>query len=208
MKYKTIIFDWSGTISDDRIPVYEANKRILERFNRPIPSFEEFIERAFASFDDFARDLGITQNSLFLLYEDLYNKVNEEGIRPQLYADAKPSLEILANNSTNLIVLSTHPQTALEKEARIYEVHQHFQSVRGSSTSKVKDMIEICQKAKISPKNVVYLGDTIHDVTASKQADINSAAVCTGYHSREKLQRENPSLGVFNNLTEFVQSIL
>ena len=55
----------------------------------------------------------------------------------------------------------------------------------------------------VSPSKTIYLGDMVQDIKAAKLSGLQSAGVTTGYHSREKLLRENPSIGVFNTLKEF-----
>lgn len=207
LQYKTIIFDWSGTISDDRIPVYEANRRLLLKFNRPILPFEKFIEEALVSFEDFAKTLGLTQEGLFQHYEKHYHEVIEEGIQPTPYPDTKYTLEFLTKINTNLMVLSSHPQSALEREAESYGIRECFNSLHGSSKNKAQDLIGVCNTHNFQHK-ILYVGDMTHDIKAAKQANIDSAAVCTGYHSRKKLEAEHPSKGVFNSLTELIHSIL
>jgi pyrophosphatase PpaX len=43
-----------------------------------------------------------------------------------------------------------------------------------------------------TPEQSLYIGDTIYDVRASKEADMISAAITTGYHSAEDLEAEDP----------------
>lgn len=51
----------------------------------------------------------------------------------------------------------------------------------------------------IPNKNNVFLfGDTPRDITAGKKAGVITIACCTGSHSGERLQRENPDLTIKN----------
>ena len=47
MAIKNIIFDWSGTISDDFTPVYQASTLVFKKLGREPISIEEF-KREFA----------------------------------------------------------------------------------------------------------------------------------------------------------------
>ncbi len=208
MKYQTIIFDWSGTISDDRIPVYEANRIVFERYKIRIPQFEQFLSQTLGSFHAFARSLGINDDieTLSELYTKAYERIINDGMTPTLYRDANESLSMLKNNFM-LAVLSSHPQRSLEKEAEQYEIKKYFTELRGDSREKSRGLHTLCIRLSANPQNTVYLGDMTQDIKAAKIAGLSSAAVCTGYHSREMLLQENPSLGVFNSLKEFSLSL-
>jgi beta-phosphoglucomutase-like phosphatase (HAD superfamily) len=41
MPIKLYIFDWSGTLSDDRRPVYEANMRVLVAYGKQRMTFQQ-----------------------------------------------------------------------------------------------------------------------------------------------------------------------
>ena len=43
MTIQLVIFDWSGPISDDRRPVYEADMAILRKYRKPAAPFEEWV---------------------------------------------------------------------------------------------------------------------------------------------------------------------
>jgi phosphoglycolate phosphatase-like HAD superfamily hydrolase len=56
-------------------------------------------------------------------------------------------------------------------------------------------------------KGISYIGDTVYDIRSSKKAGTCSGAVCTGYHTRERLEKENPDL-LLENLSELKLKIL
>src|SRR3989338_4440507 len=210
MKYQTIIFDWSGTISDDRIPVYEANRVILKRYKKEIPPIEQFLSQTVGTFQEFARSLGIDEDveTLSRLYAEAYERITNSGTTPILFCDVHNSVNTLRNNNFDLAVLSSHPQKSLEKEAVNYKIREYFTILRGDSRNKTRDLSTLCKRLSFFPSKTIYLGDMVQDIKAAKLSGLQSAVITTGYHSREKLLRENPSIGVFNTLEEFYVVII
>ena len=59
MEPRLFVFDWSGTISDDRKPVYTANMRLLQGHGKPTMTFEEWLPRTRMTPGEFLADHGI-----------------------------------------------------------------------------------------------------------------------------------------------------
>jgi phosphoglycolate phosphatase len=210
MENGPIIFDWSGTISDDRIPVYESNKILLQKYNKPVPSFDNFMTQTLGSFPEFIKSLGVDldDETLYTQYTTCYREVVNQGISPDIYPDAKKVLERLSNGVRKLAILSSHPQHSLEGEAEQYGIRKHFKIIRGDVINKSRNLHTLCLDLNVLPNEVIYLGDMVQDVLSSKEAGLTSAAVSTGYHSRDRLEESQPCLGVFDSLEHFLESII
>src|SRR3990167_3882994 len=95
------LFDWSGVISDDRPPVYEANMMLwdvrgIARINR-----DAFLVESRSSAAHFLREVhGVvdSEDLIFQEYSAAFKKVRESGYPPIVYPDAKSTLEKLINN--------------------------------------------------------------------------------------------------------------
>jgi phosphoglycolate phosphatase len=190
-----VIFDWSGVISDDRKPVYEANMRILEGYGMPKMSFDEWLAQTTMTVAGFLRNLGIKDDSekLFAVYEKCYNEAIESGIEPEIYPNVHDVVEFLKEKRKRLAVLSSHPTSNLEKEAEDYNLTRFFDLMVGDSRNKANGLLHIYEQLKENLDVGLYVGDTIYDIRASKKAGVHSAAICCGYHSREKLAAESPN---------------
>ncbi len=209
-KIETIIFDWSGVISDDRQPVYEANMRILEANNIPRMEFTHFLEEAVGNAPRFLAQQGIegTTEQLSTLYRTYFNQVVSSGITQKIYPDVKEVLEKLNNRRIRMAVLSSHPEENLIAESFEFQIQQHFELIVGSIIDKSQGLLNLIQRMKTY--NAVYCGDTTHDVEAAKSQGILSAAISgngeipRGYHSKSKLLSVNPDF-LLNSLTELLQ---
>jgi len=198
------IFDWSGVISDDRRPVHEANMRVLAAHGRPTMSFEEWLPRTAMTPVEFFREHGVqgTGDELYRLYKGRLDEVVKSGISPAVYPGASQALDTLRQQGKRVAVLSSHPSENLLKEVEEYSLGQVFDHVSGGCRDKAEGLRSVCFKLREPHLLAMYIGDTIYDVRAAKDAGCHSAGICAGYHSREKLLSEKPDV-LFEDLLDF-----
>ena len=204
-KIQLFLFDWSGTISDDRKPVYEANKRMRVGYGLPSVTFVEWLEGVGGNAYDAFRSLGVdvTERALNENYLAQLSKVVAEGIRPEAYLDARDAIAAIAAIGRPIGVVSSHPQSHLSAEAERYGIRDRFDVVSGDHRDKTPELVRLCETYGVDPQNACYVGDMTFDVRAAKRAGMKSFAVTTGYHPRGLLEAEGPN-GVFDSLTELV----
>lgn len=196
MKIELVIFDWSGVISDDRKPVYEANIRILRDHKKPIMSFEAWLPRTTMTPVEFFANHGIHEDpeELYALYKKYYGEAVESGITPVVYPDAYDTLQYLKKNEKRIAVLSSHPVENLKREAEEYELTSFLSLIHGSARNKVKGLQMVCEQLNTGPDSALFVGDTVYDIQAAKKAGLLSVGICTGYHTKERLEKEGPDL--------------
>ncbi len=194
MAIDSLIFDWSGVISDDRSPVYLANSRVLEDYGKPTMSFEEWLPRTTMTPIEFFNNNGIHDDSdkLFALYRKYFTEVHDSGVNPFVYPDVANVLRFLEDKGLFLAVLSSHPVENLLREARLYDIDYFFDVFQGNSKDKAEGLVSLCAKNNLVPGQTLYTGDTIYDIQAAKKAGLLSAGICTGYHVRSRLEAEKP----------------
>ncbi len=202
-KIKIVIFDWSGTVSDDRRSVWAANMLALKEFGIPKVTFEDWLSSATFNAISFYRSQGLKQpdSELLNLYERFLTKIKEEGVVPKVYPDAHETLSFLVRKKTPIAVLSTHPENHLKEEITGYGFDNFVDLVIGDSEDKAKDLHKIKQRFQVQDNNLLFVGDTIFDIRAAKKAGTKSGAILTGYHDKKRLSRENPDF-IFENLAE------
>jgi phosphoglycolate phosphatase-like HAD superfamily hydrolase len=207
MTLDLFVFDWSGTISDDRRPVYETNMRLLRLFGKPTVLFEEWLPSTPPTVVGFLALYGIDCDvqDASALYSKYYNAVMKEGIAPILYPDVHDVLTHLKGQQKDLAVLSCHPPDNLLREADKYGIKNFFSFFHAGSQDKASDLAALCRRFGTRPESVLYTGDTTHDIRAAKQAGVVSAAVCRGYHTREQLEGEKPDIPVMEDLAGLKQ---
>ncbi len=182
---KNIIFDWSGTISNDLIPVYTAVRRVFERLGMKSLTLEEY------------------KREYVLPYMDLYHKFNpladkavvdrlfleeiQKTVPPRPFPEASETLYRLHKQRRWLAVLSSHPQKKLNLELVEYGMAEYLSLVEGSAHDKIQAIAEMIKRNSIDPCQTAYVGDTLYDMVAGQAAGVRTVFVSWGYHPEEKL---------------------
>lgn len=202
MPIKLCVFDWSGTISDDRLPVYEANRKLCEHYGVVLLPYDEWLRATTMTPREYFASAGVTddQETLFRIYKQYYIDVINSGIIPTVYADADPLLTQLAQDKT-LAVVSSHPVESLQHEADLFGLRHLFKAFVGESTNKTHDLMALLEELGYDTKEAIYVGDMIYDIRSAKAAGITSIAVTTGYHPKAMLEAEHPD-HIIDNLTQ------
>lgn len=194
MKIDLVIFDWSGVISDDRRPVYAANVQVLRDYKKPRMSFEEWLPRTTMTPVEFFANHGVHGDSkkLYALYKKYYSEAVESGMVPKVYPDARDVFQYLRKGGKQIAVLGSHPIDNLKREAKDYALASFLSSIHGSARDKIEGLHTVCRELETVPEGASYVGDTIYDIRAAKKAGLHSVGVCTGYHTKERLEKEEP----------------
>jgi phosphoglycolate phosphatase-like HAD superfamily hydrolase len=200
MPIKTIIFDWSGVLSHDIQCVVDADNAFLKEEGKEPITLKWFRENYTTDFESFWRKLGITYPMEYIQkrYEHHF-----KGRMPSPIPGGKEILEKLALLKKELIVISAHPQHFLEEEVKRYGFAGLFKHVFGYATNKEAKIKEL----NPNPNSTVFLGDTIHDVIAGKNAGVIPVGIHSkyGYNSRDKLDMHTKY--VVESLPEFLELV-
>ena len=190
MAIKNIIFDWSGTLSDDFTPVYQASMLVFKKLGREPISKEEYRKEFTLPYMVFWNKYfpKLTKEEGDKLYVEAIHQVDE----PILYDGVKTELERLKSLGINMIVISSHPHDKLMKEATNYGVQSLFQEINGSIHDKTETIFDILQRNNFDPNQTMYVGDMTHDIDAGKKAGVVTVALGWGYQSKEVLISSNP----------------
>lgn len=199
------LFDWSGVISDDRIPVHEANMRMFDSFGLARLSLPDWLLLTKQSPREFFAAAGIDLSSeeIFQQYKVQYSAVVNEGILPNVYPNASESLAKLSERGVRLAVISSHPEGVLMDEAIRYGVLDFFDTMKGSSIDKAFDIATITAGLGFLPGEVFYIGDTIYDIQSARKAQTRAVAITTGYHNKQRLEEEQPDF-LIDSLSELL----
>ncbi len=203
MDIELVVFDWSGTVSDDRKPVYEATVKILKALNKNVMSFEEWLTLTDGSIIKFLNNRGVYEDAriLFNMYERYLDEIVSNGVNPIMYPDAFEIFQYLSAKGKKMAILSTHPEKHLRREANEYDLSQFITSLIGSSADKSEDLLNLCEEFNVKPENILFVGDMVSDIQAAKKVGVISVAITTGYHPKELLLAQKPDF-IFSNLSD------
>jgi len=195
MKYPALIFDFDGTIADTLTEAAEIYNILAEENGYKTVKPEEIPAMRHLNTKKLIKELGISKLRLpFLLAKGrrlLKDRLDEmtpiEGMIETL-KELRPMAEnfgILTSNSTENV------EAFLDK----YEIRDLFTFISSTSklSGKAKHINSISRTFSIEKSDMLYIGDEIRDVKASKKAGISVVSVTWGFNSRESLEMEKPT---------------
>lgn len=217
MKFKNIIFDLDGTLTDSGPGIRNAVRHALFRFgikeddpvklNRFIgpPLFDSFIRfynidsveahKGENYFREYYRDKGIYENSLY------------DGIKDMLCS--------LCERGANLYIATSKPDFMAEIVVNHFDIKKYFKCICGAKIEEgLYAKTDILNKLfdenpEISKSSSLMVGDREHDVFGAKSVGISSSGVLWGYGSRKELNDAGADF-VFENpkgLCDFILQI-
>lgn len=194
---KAIFFDWIGTLSDDRMPVYKANARILAAYRIEQVTMEEFLRNPASNPIEFCRQfkVPIDEETARRTFERYFAEESER-TQPVPYDGLIETLELLQRRGTAVGVVSSHPSDKIREEARKYDVNDFIAIVSGTSTDKAKSLRNACCEMGFMPEDVAYVGDMVNDIRQAREARVMPVGICHGYHTRDMLEAELNGSGI------------
>lgn len=187
---KNIISDWSGTLSDDITPVYEAVMIVFEKLNHKRITFEKFRKEFEQPYMNFYGKYGITASKEII--DGVYSEAIHSVEPPKPFQGIAEFLELCKKKNIKMAVISSHPQDKIEKEIRDTGLDKYFIVVKGGIHDKTDVLLETIKDCGFNKKETAYVGDMTHDIEAGKKAGVFTVAVSYGYRPKEKLLAANP----------------
>ncbi len=188
-------FDWSGTLSDDRPPVYQTNVRMRERYGLPSVSYEEWLLHSVGNVVDHFQQAEprLDAEQILADFRTIFAEVQAEGIEPHMYPAVPALLRALREANKVVGIISAHPQESLDAEAEKYGVRELLDFVIGGCRAKDGALRDVASIYVSDPQTeAYYTGDMTHDMHYGKLAGYGTIAIGTGYHSEAQLRLMHP----------------
>lgn len=177
---KAVIWDWNGTLLDDVQLGFSINNRMLAARGLPLIASLEDYRRSFKMpIIGWYRELGYrfpaNEAASPAAGEEAYPKVAAEYHRYYLAeCDACPLcpfaeevLRALRQSSVMQILLSVTEQNRLEEQVASKDILSLFDRVIGQNTDlsygKKQTAEALLRELSLSPREVLFVGDTLHD---------------------------------------------
>lgn len=206
------MLDYSGVISDDRKPVYEADMTLLERYGKSRMTFDDWLIASKASAGEFLQSIGVKVpiETINEDYEQVYTEIvtrKENPITPFMYPGTKAVLSRLSRKNFILAIVSTHPQSNLLKELDNYKLINYFHEISGDPSPKTPRLLKICTDFKTHPSDAFFVEDTVQGLHSGYDAGVKLFGITTGYHSRKMLEAEKKRLNSNGNRITIIDTL-
>lgn len=195
--YQYILFDLDGTLTDPRegitksvqyalskMGIEEPDLTALEHFIGP-PLYDEF--RRCYDFDD------IQAKQAVAAYRERFSV---HGWKENLLFDGVPTmLQTLRAAGKTLAVASSKPTVFVKKILELFEIAPYFDAVSGATLDgSISTKAQVVEQALAmllvrDRKDVVLVGDRMHDVEGAQLCAIDCVGVTFGFGGFEELQQ-------------------
>ncbi|WP_141603550.1 HAD family hydrolase [Terrilactibacillus laevilacticus] len=200
-KYKIILFDLDGTLSDPKIGITKSVQYALKRMgiNEPdIDKLECFIGPPLqVSFTEY---YNFDQTSSKTAIDFYRERFKDKGIfENELYRGIPELLNSLKEQQYTLVVATSKPTVYAEQILKYFKIDQYFDLVVGSHldgtrSSKTEIINFILDRFHDHKKDhFVMIGDREHDLIGAHNAGIDSIGVQYGFGSYDELQSCKPT---------------
>ncbi len=200
--YKGVIFDLDGTLINSIEDIGNSLNRILKKHGLPERSIQDYSDNIGQGLLQLTKDSApsdISQEMLDTIFPEFIADYGENyNVKTKAYDGIMEMLKTLRDKDILLGVNSNkkHEYTVELMNTLFPEIP--FVLVLGDreNVNKKPDPTsanEIVEAMNLDKKDVVYVGDTNHDINTAQNAELNSIGVTWGYRSKQVLVDEGAS---------------
>lgn len=188
-----LIFDFDGTIADTFDLYIEVMRDIHQEYKFKYILDEDIERYRGMGAKEILKDLGIS----LIRVSSIAHRVRKEfkaKIRQQkLFPELGDVLKKLQQDGYQLFILSSNSKENIEVFLECNNAH-YFDDVISKSNifGKARSIKKVINERQFNPDEVLYIGDEVRDIEATKKANIKIVAVSWGYNNKKVLQQQNP----------------
>ena len=194
MKYKNVLFDLDGTLTDPAEGITNALMHAQRRLGRAVSPREElFVFIGPPLIESFMSEWGLDRaqaDQALVYYREHFNT---KGLYENIpYPGIGAFLGDLKAAGLRLFVATSKPEPLSLRILEHFDLLPYFEAVAGSTmdeqrTKKGEVIAYALSEFHLDPKETVMVGDRRHDVAGAAENDLACIGVLYGYGSREEL---------------------
>lgn len=206
MEFKHIIWDWNGTLLDDRWLCVESINKSLKKRNLPEIDEEKYRDIFCFPVENYYKKLGFDfeQEPFTVSGTEFIANYNSRFHDPRLQEGVLDILNMINHRDISQSVLSAGKQEFVRDWVKFHGLQKFFIKVLGIHDHYAAGKTELgkmwIQQLKFPPENVLLIGDTIHDWEVSAAMGVECLLIAHGHTSMKRLQDTGKT--VFKNLQE------
>jgi phosphoglycolate phosphatase len=206
-----LIWDWNGTLFDDRELCVEVIREMLARRGLPALSYERYLDIFTFPVRDYYRAAGFdyARDSFEELSVEFISAYESRRHHCPLQPGARAVLERLGAGGRRMFMLSANNRSTLHELVRSFALDGFFDHLMGLDNIYAHGKLELGRElmARIPdpPASTLLVGDTLHDVEVARDLGIHCLLVAHGHQSRPRLEASGAP--VVDNLEEAADAI-
>jgi phosphoglycolate phosphatase len=183
---KLVIFDFDGVLVNTLEFSY-----VIHKEKNPNLTWKNFQDFSDGNFIDAIKN--IENGSNYIIPHDFKEKYQNNIEKINVQETLHESILSLSNEYQIAIVSSTDSyliETFLIKE----NLRNYFSDILGADVniSKIIKINSLLEKYKISPKDTVFITDSLGDILEGNKCGVKSIGVTWGIHGKENLEKGHP----------------
>ena len=185
-KFKAILFDLDGTLTDSGEGITKCAALALGHFGLPIPAPSEMRKFVGPPLRDTFMKYGVKKEDVeeaIRVYRSRYTTVGKFENFP--YPGIRELLEKLKNQDHRLFVATSKPEHMSVEILDKFELSQYFEIIAGATLDKGRDskeaVIAYLLERTGGVDSAIMVGDTAFDVLGAKAHGIPTIGVAWGY---------------------------
>lgn len=193
MKFKTVIYDYDGTLNDPGTSIIETLSQVyLDITGDTLPTSQlkhfvgpplvEIFTKLLAGRDTADVDRAVAA------YRRIY--MNETHKKCCLYADILDTLNLFQRKNIPQFIATARQQDTIELMCNFQNLNQYFVEINGLGNYPTKSdiLIGILQTHQLAPETCCMIGDRDADIKAAKAAGITAVGALWGFGDHEELE--------------------
>lgn len=210
--YQYILFDLDGTLTDPREGITKSVQYALSKMGIEEPdltALEHFIGPPL--YDEFRRCYDFDDTQARQAVAAYRERFSVHGWKENLLFDGVPTmLQTLRAAGKTLAVASSKPTVFVKKILKLFGIAPYFDVISGATLDgSISTKAQVVEQALAmllvrDRKDVVLVGDRMHDVEGARLCDIDCVGVTFGFGGFEELQQAGAKY-IVQDFAELIQ---
>lgn len=221
---KLVAFDWNGTLLSDSNAVFKADNEVLKQIGEKPVSCSDFLKYFDVPVKNYYRGLGLSvkkvEEQSEFISKVFYNSYEQLAEKTRSRSHAKTVLIWLKQNNIPAIIISNHIKERIKIHLKRLHIENYFEEILGNykfglamhERNKKIRLFDFLNHERISPKEILIVGDSIEEVEIAKELGAISIAITQGNVSTKRLKSAKPDylisdLGNIINIIREINSV-
>ena len=196
IKYKNLLFDLDGTLTDSKEGIVNSVKNALNHFKITVKDEEE-LNRFIGPpiWDTFPKFYNFNEDETKIAVEKFREYFREKGIfENKLYSGIEDLLNELYKTDKRIFLATSKPEVFAIKVLKHFNLDKYFTYIYGAtldnSRAKKGEIIEyILKEHNLKIEETIMVGDRAEDIIGANENNIDSIGVLYGYGDYEELSK-------------------
>ena len=212
MIYKHIIWDWNGTLLDDREICVKSINQILKNRDLPLITLDTYMSLFTFPVKNFYEELGLNfrKHSFSKIGHEFIEFYNINFKKLKLHDNAFRILNKIKKSDVTQSILSAAMQEMLEDWILNHKITDFFVKVSGVNNQYAHGKIELGNQhindLSFDRNEILMIGDTGHDSEVAEQMGIDCILVDHGHVNRSRLKKTGRK--IFSNFMEIYKYLI